>query len=84
MSIRYTVMCIFAKKKTLLKTVLASNTIISPDFLKIQSDIDSPSQLYLRNSWTIKKKLCVIVSGLKEHIKHSGYFFYFYKCKVFC
>lgn len=56
MIIRYTVMCIFAKKKkALLKTVLASNTIISPDFLKIQSDIESPSQLYLRNSWTIKK-----------------------------
>lgn len=50
-------MCIFAIKKTLLKTVLASNTIISPDFLKIQSDIDSLSQLYLRNSWTIKKKV---------------------------
>lgn len=56
MIIRYTVMCIFKKKKNLPKIpVLASNTIISPDFLKIQSDIDSLSQLYLRNSWTIKK-----------------------------
>lgn len=50
-------MCIFKKKNLPKIPVLASNTIISPDFLKIQSDIDSPSQLYLRNSWTIKKKV---------------------------